>query len=47
MKKWMTYAQGFICAAALFLAVHSAGIMCMGKFYQPVAPKSLDQYKKF
>ena len=45
MKKWIMYAQRIVCAMALFLAVHSTGIMCLGKYYQPVVPKNLEQYK--
>lgn len=30
-----------VCSLAMLVAVHSAGIACWGKFYQPELPKEL------
>ena len=47
MKKWMIIAQRLLCAAAMFMAVHSIGVICQGKYYQPQVPEGLEKYKKF
>ena len=35
------------CMLAMFVAIHSANVMCTGKYYQPEAPEGLEKFKKF
>lgn len=47
LKGILLRSANVLCMAAMFVAMHSANIRCTGKFYQPVAPKALDRFKKF
>ncbi len=38
---------GVLCMCAMLVAVHSVNVTCLGKFYQPQAPKKLDKFRKF
>lgn len=46
MGKWKFMAMSFLCAIAMFIATNSAGVMCMGRYYQPEEPKELGKIKK-
>lgn len=46
-KKLVFKCSGILCMVAMFLAVHSANVMCVGKFYQPRVPKELDEFRRF
>lgn len=45
-KKLIFKCSGVLCMVAMFLAVHSANVMCGGKFYQAKVPKELDKFRK-
>lgn len=41
MKKTLFKIANVLCAFALFIAIHSAGVMCVGRYHQPKVPASL------
>ena len=45
-KNMMFKYSGVLCAVALFVAMHTANITCIGKFYQPEEPAGLAKFKK-
>ncbi len=49
MKGFKNFAYkcaGAVCMAAMFLAIHSVNVTCLGKYYQPKVPKELDKFRK-
>lgn len=44
MKKLKFIAQSLLCASAMLIATNSIGTMCLGRYYQPEAPKELERF---